>query len=519
MAGKYITKQQVKLYMDIRKDNILTQAVSAAKAGISERSARTIDKGQHHTQNPKKIRAYKTRRSPLNDVWDNTLKPMLEENPDLQAKTLFIHLSRTFTDSSGQPVYDESILRTLQRYVATWKAAHGKPKTNIMFLQNHVPGQQALSDFTHMDRSDIIINGHIFKHMLYHFRLVYSKWSYVKVIQSGESFQALSEGLQEALLHLGGSPKEHRTDSLSAAYKNLDEDSRKDVTERYEALCTHYQMTPTRNNRGESHENGSVESSHGHLKNRIAQELILRGNNQFESIVEYEEWIQNIVLNSNRRNSRNFSTEQQALQPLPAHKTMDYELVSIKISKLSVMIVKNMTYSVPSRLAGHTITLHLYQHVIEGYLGSSKVLSITRRYPNQQSTRYVIDYHHVIHALIRKPRAFRFCKYRNELLPSDDYRKIWLHLDRTESKDVAPKIMLRLLKLAADYDCEHALSDYVVALIQKEQAINIEEIERDFNHSNPKLPTIDCQQHSLAQYNSCIPQVTHYAQEVSHAVA
>ena len=66
---------------------------------------------------------------------------------------------------------------------------------------------QALSDFTHMNRKEVIVNGLIFKHMLYHFRLIYSKWSYVKVIQSGESFQALSEGLQEALLALGGAPK------------------------------------------------------------------------------------------------------------------------------------------------------------------------------------------------------------------------------------------------------------------------------------------------------------------------
>jgi hypothetical protein len=518
MAGKYITTQQVKLYMDIRKDKILTQAASAAKAGVSVRSARTIDHGKHHTQNPKKVREYKTRRSPINDVWESTLKPLLEENSDLQAKTLFIYLSRTFTDPSGQPIYDESILRTLQRRVTHWKAISGKPKTNIMFPQNHIPGQQALSDFTHMDRSEIIVNGHAFKHMLYHFRLVYSKWSYVKVIQGGESFQALSEGLQEVLLHLGGSPKEHRTDSLSAAYKNLDADAIKDLTDRYNEFCVHYQMIPTRNNRGESHENGSVESSHGHLKNRIAQELILRGNNQFESTAEYEAWVQDIVLNSNRRNSKNFPSEKKALQPLPAHKTMDYELISTKISRLSVMVVRNMTYSVPSRLAGHTVTLHLYQHVIEGYLGGSKILSITRRYSTQQSTRYVIDYRHIIHALIRKPRAFRFCKYRDELLPSDVYREIWQYIDTTEAKDIAPKIMLRLLKLAADYDCEYALGDHVQSLMRQEKSIGIEKIERDFNHSNPKLPKIDCQQHSLAQYNSCIPQTIQQSQEVVYAI-
>ena len=52
----------------------------------------------------------------------------------------------------------------------------------------------------------------------------------------GESFTALAENLQNALWTLGGVPREHRTDSLSAAYRNLDREAAEDVTKRYEAL-------------------------------------------------------------------------------------------------------------------------------------------------------------------------------------------------------------------------------------------------------------------------------------------
>ena len=38
-----------------------------------------------------------------------------------------------------------------------------------------------------------------------------------------------------------------------------------DLTRRYDALCAHYGMQPTRNNRGVAHENGAIESVHGHL--------------------------------------------------------------------------------------------------------------------------------------------------------------------------------------------------------------------------------------------------------------
>lgn len=45
-------------------------------------------------------------------------------------------------------------------------------------------------------------------------------------------------------------------------------------------------MVPTRNNKGKANENGSVESPHGHLKNRIKQAIYLRGSSDFESIAE-----------------------------------------------------------------------------------------------------------------------------------------------------------------------------------------------------------------------------------------
>jgi hypothetical protein len=67
----------------------------------------------------------------------------------------------------------------------------------------------------------------------------------------------------------GRAPLLHRSHSLSAAFRNLDDDTRQDQTRRYEALCAHYRMAPTRNNRGVAHENGSIESPHGHLKQAV----------------------------------------------------------------------------------------------------------------------------------------------------------------------------------------------------------------------------------------------------------
>ncbi len=101
-------------------------------------------------------------------------------------------------------------------------------------------------------------------------RLAYSGFDYSYVVLGGESFVALAESMQNALWSLGGAPREHRTDNLSAAFCNLDRDAKDDLTRRYEELFAHDGMWSSRNNSGIAHENGATESSHGHLKRAIA---------------------------------------------------------------------------------------------------------------------------------------------------------------------------------------------------------------------------------------------------------
>jgi hypothetical protein len=95
-----------------------------------------------------------------------------------------------------------------------------RPAKEVMFRQTKEPGRLGLSDFTVLKKATITLAGDKFDHRLFHYRLAYSGWCYVKVICGGESFTALSTGLQNALWRSGGAPQEHRTDSLSAAFNN-----------------------------------------------------------------------------------------------------------------------------------------------------------------------------------------------------------------------------------------------------------------------------------------------------------
>jgi hypothetical protein len=262
--------------MNNRKDK--SQALAAAKAGISERSARRIEHaGTLPSQSPR--RYWRSRANPFEQVWDSDVVPLLRGAPTLMAVTLL----RKLQDDHPER-FPDCMLRTLQRHIRQWRALEGPPK-EVFFPQEHAPGHRGLSDFTAMSELRITIGSMPFAHILYHFVLAFSRWEHVEVVEGGESFEALSLGLQNALWQAGGTPQEHRTDSLSAAFKNLAEEE--DFSVRYTALLDHYDMAGTRNNRGVSHENGSVESSHRYLKEAIEQALLLRGHRDFEDRAAY----------------------------------------------------------------------------------------------------------------------------------------------------------------------------------------------------------------------------------------
>jgi hypothetical protein len=216
------------------------------------------------------------------------------------------------------------VRRTLERRIRTWRAVNG-PERDVIFRQEHPPSRLGLSDFTDMGKLGITIAGQPLDHRLYHFRLAFSGFEHAQVILGGESFVALAEGLQNALWTLGGVPEQHRSDSLSAAFRNLDRDAQEDLTRRYEDLVAHYGMMPTRNNPGVAHENGSIEGPHGHLKKVIEDALLLHGSRNFEHLAAYRRFVDEVVGRRNARNCKRIDIERAALKPLPERRTTDYE--------------------------------------------------------------------------------------------------------------------------------------------------------------------------------------------------
>lgn len=465
----------------------LSQATAATKADLSVRSGRRIEKGQHSTVVE---HHWRTRQDPLAAVWEPELVPLLRQEPSLTGITLLEYLEDCYP---GQ--YGNQHLRTLQRRIKRWRATAG-PEKEVMFRQQAVPGQMALSDFTHPN-TPIRIQGKPFNHLLYQFRLRYSGWRSVKVVQGGESYSALADGLQRALRTVGGAPLEHRTDSLSAAYNN----PVNAWTDDYDALCRHYQMTPSRNNTGVSHENGAIEAPHGSFKRRLSQHLKLRQSTDFPSVAAYQDFIDQVADRLNRRCRARFEEEQPRLQALPQQHFADYKELTVLVTGASTIEVRRVLYSVPSRLIGERLRIHLYHDRLVGHLGHQRIVTLPRVYPPPGKTRARrIDYRHVIVSLSAKPQAFRLSQFRDDLLPSEAYRRLWAYVDQHLPPREACKWIVGVLRLTYDYDCEGMLASQLTVAMEQDRLPPLQQIQSRFLPRRT-MTDIPSAQHRLAAYD------------------
>jgi hypothetical protein len=478
--------------MKSRKHN--SQVIAAAKAGISERTARRIDK--QNEQKAANKRQWRTRKDPLESIWDSIVVPMLQVDESITPVGLFDHLCEFHTDK-----FKPSSRRTLERRIHKWRALHGSGK-EVIFIQTHEYGTLGICDFTHV-KSSVTIAGKPLKHMLFHYRMPASGWAYAQVIYGGESFAAFSDGLQKAFKAAGGVPKVVRTDSLSAAYRNHANDD--DFTERFNELIQHYGFKATRNNRGVAHENGAIESPHGHLKSQIEQALKIRGHYDFKNREAYETFVADIVARRNRRISDQYLLEQRQLQALPRVMSVNYTEHYLSVSRTSTITLKRVTYSVPSRLIGSRLLVRLYDNRLELFYGTDFIQALERIYTSKGSRARNVNYLHVIDALVKKPMAFRHSQLRDDLLPDDNYKAIWQYVDENLLADKASYYMVKLLHLAKQSGCERQLGRFVAAAITQRQLPAIRECEAQFLVIEPSIPKMTVKQHSLSTYSSMIP--------------
>jgi transposase InsO family protein len=474
-----------------------TVDIAAAKAGLSRATGYRIE-ADPRLPSQKKARRGRRRPDPLADVWDAEIVPILKAAPGLRAIAVLAEIRRR------HPEISPGIRRTLERRIRTWRALVG-PEQDVIFRQEHPPGRLGLSDFTDTSVLGVTVAGVVLEHRLYHFRLAFSGFAHAHVVLGGESFVALAEGLQNALWALGGAPQEHRSDSLSAAFRNLDSASQEDLTQRYQGLMRHYEMTPSRNNPGVAHENGSIESPHGHLKKALEDALLLRGARDFDALDAYRRFVDEIIGRQNAHNRKRIELERPHLAGLPKRRTADFEEKVVTVTSSGGFILRRVFYTAPSRLIGHRLRVHLYDDRLDCFLGSTPMMTLRRgRPPSPDKGGHVVDYRHVIHALRKKPMALLNLVYRDQLFPRPAYARAFEVLCAEVGDKRACKVTVELLALAHDRTCEAELAEIVDADLEAGRLPDIDALRARFGPVPGELPLVSVDLVALSIYDELV---------------
>jgi len=261
-------------------------------------------------------------------------------------------------------------------------------------------------------------------------------------------------------------------------------------------------MVPSRNNRGIAHENGAIESAHGHLKKAIEDALLLRGSRDFDDLEAYRRFIDELIGRRNARHQKQIALERTALQPLPPRRTTDHEEIIVPVTSSSGFILKKVFYSVPSRLIGHRLRVRLFDDRLELFLGGTYLMTRPRGRPRSSSHHgHVVDYRHVIHALKRKPMALLNLVYRDQLFPRPAYQRTFDHLLAELPERQACKTMVGLLALAHERACEAELATRLEAALHERRLPDLVALQAQFLPDAESFPEVTVALAPLSLYD------------------
>ena len=471
------TNAQVRKFMDEMSKH-QTLSVAAARAGMDRKTASKYRDAGKLPSEMGVIRDWRTREDPFDDDWAEVERRLIDA-PELEAKTLFEGLL-----ASSPEKYSPGQLRTLQRHVRDWRARQG-PDKEVYFSQEHLPGDASQTDFFWAtEELGLTILGEPYNPLLCHLVLPYSNWEWLTVCKS-ESIAALKRGVQSAVYQLGRVTIWHQTDNSTAATHHVrDGGPHRPFNQEYQALMDHLGMKPRTIEVGKSNQNGDVEALNGACRRRLRQHLLVRDNRDFESVEAFEVWAQEVVTRANALRGGRLTEELAAMRPISVKRLPEYTKLDLQVTGWSTIRVKHNAYSVPSRLIGEWVRVHLYDRVLEVRHGGLLQLTVDRM---QGRNGHRINYRHIIWSLVQKPGAFALYRYREDLFPSLVFRKAYDAFTGAQPSRKTDLEYLRVLHLAAS-TLESEVEAALERLLAAGTLVSADQVKREVVPAKTEIP-------------------------------
>jgi len=177
----------------------------------------------------------------------------------------------------------------------------------------------------------------------------------------------------------------------------------------------------------------------------------------------------------------------------------------VRVTSSGGFLLRKVFYTVPSRLIGHQLRVRIYDDRLDLFLGSSFLQSLPRARASRHGPhQHVVNYHHVIHSLRKKPMALMGLVYRDQLFPRQAFRNMFaVMLERTTER-VACRMAVDLLALAHDRGCEAELAAQLEEDLRQKRLPDIKALTALFAPSPDSLPGVEVQLADLSAYDQLL---------------
>ncbi len=416
-------------------------------------------------------REYLTRTAPLDEYWPE-IKQLLENDPKLKPYTILEFMTDKYPGK-----FDPSWRRTLERKIGRW-AIENQIAKDVTCSQNHLPGDVLAFDFTESATLCITVASVPWRGLIFHSTLTYSNWEYAELCLS-ESYEAVVNGVQNSFLKLGGVPRRLRCDSLTAAVNN--HNSKHNFQVKYDAFLVHYGVNGHRINVCKPEENGDCESSHGHLKDYLDQQLRIRGDRNFTTLDDLRIFLDEKIAKRNVKRREALVRDRAALAPLPASQFPTFTSVDLHVPSTSIIRIKQNEYSVPSYLINLNIQSRIHSDHIELWHQGRKLLEMPRLIGKDCVS---FDYHHVIDSLVRKPGGFANYRYREFMFPTITFRKCFDTAVEQLGEHAGVRCYLKLLYMAKQHGQDNVEAE-LRRVLESGETIDHKTIESKVKPTSP----------------------------------
>ena len=354
--------------------------------------------------------------------------------------------------------------RQVCRYVQARRRALGQIEAHVP--QAHPPGYEAECDW---GEAKVVIAGVPTTVQLFVIRLSHSGASWVEPFPRQDQLPFL-EARVRAFKFWGGVPERVRYDNLKVAVTKILRGRRREESERFVAMRSHYLCGSFFCEPGikGAHEKGGVEGEVGRFRrNNLVPVPEVSCWAELEAMIAAacEAGLERRIIGRSRTIGEMLADERAKLRPLPVEPFDCAERSEIRVDSKGLACVRTSRYSVPIAFAGRKVCARIGAREIE-LLSEGRVLATHPRAVARHQVCARLD--HYLELLREKPGALAgslaLAQQRERGEWPDPFDELWKAIEERTSPSEAARQMVDVLLLVRELGAEKVIEATAGAL-------------------------------------------------------